>query len=110
MAGAKVAFLILSNDPARVLPGLTMARRLKENRGAEVRVLFFAQGVRLAASGALDDAMKGLVESGVSPKSCSALVEQYGLKEEYSVRPIELLAAGAEVESFAAEGFTVLSF
>lgn len=110
MASAKVAFLILSNDPAKVIPGLTMAHRLKENRGAEVRVLFFAQGIQLAASGTLDEAIKALVESGISPKACTALVDQYGLNEEYAVRPIELLSAGAEVELFSKEGFTVLSF
>jgi hypothetical protein len=32
-APAKIAFLILSDDPARAIPGLVMATRLKENRG-----------------------------------------------------------------------------
>ena len=101
---------MLSDDPARVMPGMVMARRLKENRNAEVRVLFFGPSVRLASSGALDDAVNGLVESGIKPASCTALVDQFGLQKEYAERPIELLAAGAEVESWALNGYTVLSF
>ncbi len=110
MTQAKVAFLVVSNDPERVLPGLVMARRLKENRGADVRVLFFGPAVKTAVSGPLDEAVQGLAEAGISPKACSALVDQFELNSEYSARPIELLAAGAEVEAWATHGYTVLSF
>lgn len=110
MSTAKVAFLILSDSPERAIPGLVMASRMKQNRGSDVRVLFFGLGVKLAGSGAADDAIKELIDAGVTPKACSANVEQYGLNDEISSRPIELLAAGAEVEYFALNGYTVLSF
>ena len=110
MTQAKVAFLIVSNDPEKVLPGLVMARRLKENRSADVRVLFFGPAVKTAISGPLDEAVQGLAEAGISPKACSALVDQFELNSEYSASPIELLAAGAEVEAWATHGYTVLSF
>ncbi|MBT1004390.1 DsrE family protein [Paenarthrobacter sp. DKR-5] len=107
---AKVAFLILTDSPDRGIPGLVMASRLKMNRGADVRVLFFGPGVKLAGSGAADQQLADLIDSGVKPTACSGQVEQFGLAEEFASRPIELLAAGAEVEAYAREGFTVLSF
>ena len=107
---AKVAFLILSDDPARALPGLVMAARMKANRGADVRVLFFGPGVKLVASGAADEQLEALRAADVGAKACAANVEQYGLAEEISARPVELLAAGAEVEDYARQGYTVLSF
>lgn len=107
---AKVAFLILSDDPARAVPGLVMATRMKENRGADVRVLFFGPGVKLAASGAVDEQLQALRHAGVLPKACRANVEQYGVAAAVEARPLELLAAGAEVEEFARRGYTVLSF
>lgn len=106
----KVAFLILSDDPSRALPGLVLAARMKSNRGADVRVLFFGPGVKIAASGAVDDQLEALQAAGVRPKACSANVDQYGLADEVGSRPIDLLAAGAEVEEFAREGYTVLTF
>jgi hypothetical protein len=107
---SKIAFLILSDDPARAVPGLVMATRLKENRGAEVRVLFFGPGVKLAGSGEIDEQLAGLQTAGIQPKACAANVEQYGIAAQVASRPIELLAAGAEVERYAQEGYTVLSF
>lgn len=107
---AKVAFLMLSDDPARTLPGLVLAARMKANRGADVRVLFFGPGVKIAASGAVDEQLDALRAAGVQPAACSANVDQYGLADEVASRPIELLAAGAEVEVFARGGYTVLSF
>ena len=106
----KIAFLILSDDPARAIPGLVMATRLKANRGADVRVLFFGPGVRLAASGSLDEQIAGLGAAGVVLKACSANVESYGLEVEMAKRPIELLSAGAEVMEFHELGYSVLSF
>ncbi len=110
MTQAKLAFLIISDDANKVLPGLVMARRLKENRDADVRVLFFGQGVKLAGTPAIDEPVKGLTEVGIMPKACITQVEQFGLKSEYSTRPFELLPAGAEVEAWAQGGYTVLSF
>jgi len=107
---AKVAFLILSDDPARAIPGMVMAARMKEHRGADVRVLFFGPGVKLAASGLADEQLDALRKAGIIAKACSANVEQYGLVDEIGARPLELLAAGAEVEEFAHQGYTVLSF
>ncbi len=107
---AKIAFLILTDSPDRGLPGLVMASRLKMNRGADVRVLFFGPGVRLAGSGTADPQLADLIESGIKPAACSGQVEQFGLADEFASRPIELVAAGAEVEAYAREGFTVLSF
>lgn len=107
---ARVAFLILSDDPARALPGLVMAARMKTNRGADVRVLFFGPGVKLAASGVADEQLEALRAAGIGAKACSANVEQYGLGAEVATRPLELLAAGAEVEEYARLGYTVLSF
>ncbi|MHB1837970.1 MAG: DsrE family protein [Solirubrobacteraceae bacterium] len=107
---AKVAFLILSDDPGRALPGLVMAARMKANRGADVRVMFFGPGVKLAASGAADEQLDALHAAGIGAKACSANVEQYGLGEAIAARPVELLAAGAEVEEYARCGYTVLSF
>jgi hypothetical protein len=37
-------------------------------------------------------------------------VEQYGLAAEIGARALDLLPAGAEVEEYAREGYTVLSF
>ena len=87
-----------------------MASRLKMNRGAEVHVLFFGPGVRVAGSGAADQHLADLIDSGIKPRACSGHVEQFGLANEFASRPIELFAAGAEVEAYAREGFTVLSF
>ena len=98
--------MILSDDPGQALPGLVMAARMKANRDADVRVLFFGPGVKPAASGAADEQIAALVVA----KACCANVEQYGIVEEISVRPLELLAAGAEVEEYARQGYTVLSF
>lgn len=106
----KVAFMILSDDPARALPGLVMAGRMKANRGADVRVLFFGPGVKLAASGAADEQLQALQQAGIVPKACTANVEQYGVGQQIGARPLELLAAGAEVEEFSRLGYTVLSF
>jgi hypothetical protein len=102
--------LILSDDPARALPGLVMAARMKANRGADVRVLFFGPGVKLAASGAVDEQLEMLATAGIGAKACAANVEQYGLAEQISARRVDLLAAGAEVEDYARQGYTVLSF
>ncbi len=107
---AKVAFVILSDDPARAIPGLVLAGRMKENRGADVRLLFFGPGVRLAASGEADEHLATLRRVGVVPTACQANVAQYELDEQIGARPIELLAAGAEIESYALEGYTVVSF
>lgn len=107
---AKVAFLIVSDDPARAIPGLVMATRMKVNRGVDVRVLFFGPGVKLAGSGAVDEQLEALSAAGAGAKACAANVEQYGLAEEMGVRPVGLLAAGAEVEDYARQGYTVLSF
>ncbi len=107
---AKVAFVILSDDPARAIPGLVLAGRMKENRGVDVRLIFFGPGVRFAASGEADEHLATLRRVGVVPTACQANVEQYGLNEQIGARPIELLAAGAEIESYAREGYTVVSF
>lgn len=107
---AKLAFMILSDDPARAIPGLVMATRLKQNRNHDVRVLFFGPGVKLASSGAIDAQIDGLREADIFPKACSANVASYGIEAEMSTRPIELLAAGAEVAEFHQLGYTVLSF
>ena len=107
---ARVAFLILSDDPARAIPGLVMAARMKSTRGADVRVLFFGPGVKLAASGIADEQLEALRAAGIGPKACVANVEQYGLAAEIGARALDLLAAGAAVEEYAREGYTVLSF
>ncbi len=107
---AKIAFLILSEDPARVIPGLVLASRLKENRGADVRVMFFGPGVKLAASGKIDEQINVLRNVGVLPKACKGNVEQYNVQTEMAERPIDLLAAGAEVQEYHHLGYTVLSF
>ncbi len=107
---AKVAFLIISDDQARAVPGIVMATRMKVNRGVDVRVLFFGPAVRLAASGHIDTHLAALRDAGIGATACRANVEQYDVIDEISVRPLELLAAGAEVEAFAREGYTVVSF
>ena len=107
---AKVAFMIISDDPARAVPGIVMATRMKTNRGVDVRVLFFGPSVKLAASGQIDIQLANMRDAGIGAKACRANVEQYEVTEEIGVRPLELLAAGAEVEAFALEGYTVVSF
>jgi len=109
-SSARVAFMIISEDPTRVIPGLTMATRMKVNRGADIRVLFFGPGVKLAASGQIDAQLSDLLNAGIGAKACRANVEQYGVTDEVGSRPLELLAAGAEVEEYALGGYTVLSF
>ncbi len=39
---AKVALMIISDDPARAVPGMVMATRVKAHRAVDGRVLFFA--------------------------------------------------------------------
>ena len=107
---ARVAFLIISQDPTRAVPGLVMATRMRMNRGADVRVLFFGPGVQLAASGVIDEQLRDLRDAGIAAKACSATVEDRGVAVEIAARPIELLSAGAEVEQFALLGYTVVSF
>lgn len=109
-APVKLAFLILSDDPSRATPGLIMAKRMRENRNADVQVLFFGPGVKLASSGAIDEQLGGLQAAGILAKACSANVAQYGVADQIAPRPVELLAAGAEVERFARESYTILSF
>ncbi|MHB8324417.1 MAG: DsrE family protein [Candidatus Dormibacteria bacterium] len=106
----KIAFLILTDDVNRAAPGLMMATRLKANQGADVRVLFFGPGVKLASSGAIDSQLSTLREAGLMPMACTGNADQYGVRAELESRSIRLLAAGAEVASFAREGYTVLSF
>ena len=107
---AKVAFMIISDDPARAIPGIVMATRMKMNRGVDVRVLFFGPSIKLAASGQIDSQLTDMHDAGIGTKACRANVEQYEVTQEISTRPLELLAAGAEVEAFALEGYTVVSF
>lgn len=107
---ARVAFLIVSDDPARAVPGLVMAARMKTSRSADVRVLFFGTGVRLAASGAADEQLEALRSAEVTARACSANARQYGVAAEIGKRPVKLLVAGAEVEDLARQGYTVLSF
>ncbi len=107
---AKIAFLILSEDPGRAIPGLVMASRLKENRGDDVRVMFFGPGVKLAASGKVDAQLEVLRNAGVLPKACRGNVEQFNLEAEIADKPVELLAAGAEIQEYHHLGYTVLSF
>ncbi len=107
---ARVAFLIISDDPERAIPGMVMAARMKSNRNADVRLLFFGPGTRLAASGKVDEQLDTLHSVGILSKVCTANVDQFGLAAEIAARPVELVAAGAEVEEFARKGYTVLSF
>jgi hypothetical protein len=53
--------------------------------------------VKLAASGQIDDQLSELESAGIGTKACLANVEQYGVADEIGTRPLELLAAGAEV-------------
>lgn len=110
MTQAKVAFLILSDDPNRAIPGLTMAARMKENRDSDVSVLFFGPGVKLAADDRIHQQIEDLANLGIRTSACSNQVTAFGIETAMQARPIELLSAGAEVERFALEGFTVLSF
>ena len=116
MAQAKVAFLIVSNDPEKVLPGLVMARRLKENRGADVRVLFFGPAVKTAVSGPLDEAVQGLAEAGISPKACSALVDQFELNSRRArsscLQPERKLRRGPHTDTrySASESFRIQGY
>lgn len=110
MDHAKVAFLILSDDPDRVIPGLIMAGRMKESRGTNVRVLFYGPGIKLASDGRVDQQIDDLAKLEIKVAACSNLAISYGVETSLQERPIELLSAGAEVERFVIEGFTVLSF
>jgi hypothetical protein len=89
--------MIISDDPARAIPGMVMATRMKVHRNADVRVLFSGPSVKLAASGQIDDQLSELESAGIGTKACLANVEQYGVADEIGTRPLELLAAGAEV-------------
>lgn len=107
---ARVAFMIISDDPERALPGLVMATRMKVNRDADVRVLFFGPGVRLAASGTIDESLAELRDAGIAATACSTNVESYGVTAQIAQRPIDLSSAGAEVEQFALRGYSILTF
>jgi hypothetical protein len=82
--------MIISDDPARAIPGMVMATRMKVHRNA-------GPSVKLAASGQIDDQLSELESAGIGTKACLANVEQYGVADEIGTRPLELLAAGAEV-------------
>lgn len=57
-----------------------------------------------------DEQLQALRDAGIGPTACSANVEQYGVASEMAQRPVSLVAAGAGVEAFSREGFTVLTF
>ncbi len=106
----RVAFLMLSDEPARAMPGLVLAARMKAARGADVRVLFFGPGVKLAAGGTVDEQLEALREAEVPTTVCAANVDQFGVGPEVAERGLTRLSAGAEVEEFARQGYTVLTF
>ncbi len=106
----KIAFMILSGDADRAGPGLTMAYRMKTNRNADIRVLFFGPGVKLAAGGQVDHEIKQLEGAGVIPRACVHNAETFGVDGQIRELGIELTRASGDIASFHEEGFTVLSF
>lgn len=107
---AKTAFMIISDDPTRAVPGIVMTTRMKMNRGVDIRVLFFGPSIKLAASDQIDSQLADSRDAGIGATACRTNVEQYEVTEEIGVRRLKLLPTSAEVESFAREGCTVVTF
>ncbi len=81
---ARVAFMIISDDHERAVPGPVMATPMKVNHDADVRELFFGPGVRLSASGTVDATLADLRDAGISARACSTNVENYGVTAQFA--------------------------
>ncbi|ADR37382.1 hypothetical protein Ocepr_1930 [Oceanithermus profundus DSM 14977] len=108
---AKILVLINSGptEALKVRSGLTFAR-VAHDRGAEVRVIFFADGVRVPLTRDPDfgEALSALSERGIVPLVCRRILETTGGPLE--LPGFEVTYIGADLVGAVDEGFQVISF
>jgi len=108
---AKVLVLVLSGPEAvfRVQSALGFAR-VAHDQGAEVRVIFFADGVRVPLEGGpeLQAALQALGQRGIVPQVCRRNLE--ALKAPLDLAGFEVRYIGADLVRAVEEGFQVISF
>lgn len=108
---AKILALVISgpNQKPKALAGVNFARVAHEN-GAEVRVVFLAEGVQVALSQDPDiaGALEQLKERGVVPMVCRRILENTGAPLE--LPGFEVTYVGAELVRAVDQGFQVISF
>ncbi len=110
---AKIVVLVLSGPEAtfRVASGLGFAA-VAHDQGAEVRVIFFADGVRVPLEldryPELKARMEALKERGLLPAVCRRNLEVLGQPTELPGYDVHYI--GQDLVRASEEGFTVLSF
>ncbi|GEM90315.1 DsrE family protein [Oceanithermus desulfurans] len=108
---AKILVLVNSGptEKLKVRSGLTFAR-VAHDQGAEVRVVFLADGVRvpLAQDPDFDEALTVLSERGIVPLVCRRILETSGAPLE--LPGFEVTYVGADLVRAVDEGFQILSF
>ncbi len=110
---AKILILILSGpeDEVRVASGLGLAA-VAHDQGAEVRVVFFADGVRvpleLAEHPKLAERLLALRERGIFPVVCKRNLENMG--QPVSIEGFDVHYIGQDLVKAAEEGFSIISF
>lgn len=108
---AKILVLVLSGPESafRVQSALGFAR-VAHDQGAEVRVIFFTDGVRVPLEGGpeVQAAIKALAERGIVPRVCRRNLE--ALKAPLELEGLEVRYIGADLVQAVEEGFQVISF
>ncbi len=110
---ARILVLVLSGPESggRVAAALGFAARAHD-LGAEVRVVFFADGVRVALEGErYPELARGLAElarRGLTPLVCRRNLEALGREPVLSGFAVRYI--GADLVQAAEDGFTVFSF
>jgi len=108
---AKILVLMNSGptEKLKVRSGLTLAR-VAHDLGAEVRVIFFADGARvpLARDPDIGEALTALSERGIVPLVCRRILETTGGPLE--LPGFEVTYIGADLVGAVDEGFQVISF
>ena len=108
---AKILVLVNSGpeEKLKVLSGLTLAR-VAHDRGAEVRVVFFADGVRvpLSQEEGFAEALAALSERGLVPLVCRRILETSGAPLE--LPGFEVTYVGSDLVRAVNEGSQAMSF
>jgi hypothetical protein len=110
---AKILVLINSGPdaPVKVTSGLVFAR-VAHDRGAEVRVVLFGDGVfvpfALERHPAWREDLDALRERGLRPRICKGILEEHGHPTE--LPGFEVAYIGADLVAAVDAGFQVISF
>ncbi len=109
----KIVVLVLSGPEAefRVASGLGFAA-VAHDQGAEVRVIFFADGVRVPLEAdrrpALNERLQALRERGILPVVCKRNLEV--LEKPTELPGFDVHYIGKDLVEASEAGFTVISF